>query len=256
MAEMKAHRGSGSRRSAPARPPAGRTAHPLLPTLLAAPLFEAGSERRPLTPRQRQKLANAATRLQLPAGHVIYREGDAAESLFINGGGLVVSYKELPSGQRRVAGFRFHADLFGLAEHGCYVNTTRAVTEVTVFRIPAAKIFEILKYDAELHSQFLCKVVDGLREAQRKLIIVARRDAAGRVAMFLDLLRHLGDKKPLPSRIELPMTRADIGGYLNLTAESVSRACRRLSEQGILAFDSEGARIVNRRRFEELVAAV
>ena len=73
--------------------------------MLAAPLFEAGMERRPLTPRERQKLANVATRLQLPAGHVIYREGDPADSMFINGGGVVVSYKELASGQRRVAGF-------------------------------------------------------------------------------------------------------------------------------------------------------
>ena len=52
------------------------------------------------------------------------------------------------------------------------------------------------------------------------------------------------------------MTRADIGGFLNLTPESVSRACRRLSDQGIVTFDREAARIVNRRRFEELVATL
>ncbi len=253
MAEVKARRGSGSRRRS-----ACRRAR-LIRCCRCCSLRRcstAGVERRPLTPRERQKLANVATRLQLPAGYVIYREGDAADSVFINGGGVVVSYKELPSGQRRVAGFRFQTDIFGLAEHGGYVNTARAVTAVTVFRIPAVTLTEILKHDAELEFQFLCKVVDSVREAQRKSIIVARRDAAGRVAMFLDLLRHLGDKKPLPSRIELPMTRADIGGYLNLTAESVSRACRRLSEQGIVTFDREGARIVNRRRFEDLVAAL
>ena len=224
--------------------------------LLAAPIFEAASERRPLTYRERQKLANAATRLQLPAGYVIYREGDQADAVFITGTGVVISYKELASGQRRVAGFRFHADLFGLAEHGSYVNTTRAVTPITVFRIPAAALTEILKYDAELEFQFLCKVVDDLRQTQRKAIIVARRDAAGRLAMFIDLLRQMGDKKPLPSRIELPMTRSDIAGYLNLTPESVSRACRRLGDQGIVTFDRESARIVNRRRFEELVATL
>ena len=253
MAEIKA-RSAGSRRSASSRAPVANAVHPLLPMLLAAPLFEAESERRRLTPRQRQKLANASTRLQLPAGHVIYREGDPAEAIFINGGGVVVSYKELASGRRHVAAFRFHADLFGLAEHGSYVNTTRAVTPVTVFRIPAGAILEILKYDAELHFQFLCKAVDSLRETQRRSIIVARRDAAGRVAMFLDVLRRVGDRQPLPSLIALPMTRSDIGGYLDLTAESVSRACRRLSEQGIVAFDRQSARIVNRRRFEELVA--
>ncbi len=189
--------------------------------LFAAPAFAAGVEPRPLTPRERQKLANVATRLLLPAGYVIYREADPADSVFINGAGVVVSYKELPSGQRRVAGFRFQTDIFGLAEDGAYVNTARAVTAVTVFRIPAATLTEILKHDAELEFQFLCKVVDSVREAQRKSIIVARRDAAGRVAMFLDLLQHLRrHRQPLPSRIELPMTRSDIGGYLNLTPKA------------------------------------
>jgi CRP/FNR family transcriptional regulator len=256
MAETKVRRRSGARRSAPARALAGLPSASSLPMLLTAPLFDAGLERRKLTPRERQKLANAATRLQLPAGYVIYEAGDPADSIFINGGGVVVSYKELASGQRRVAGFRFQADLLGLAEDGVYVNTTRAVTAVTLFRIPVGALTEILKYDAELQFQFLCKVVDDMRQMQRKFIIVGRRDAAGRVAMFLDLLRHLSGEKPPPSRIDLPMTRSDIGGFLNLTLESVSRACRKLTADGIVAFDRKGARIVNHRRFDDLVATV
>jgi len=256
MAEVKSRRGSSSRRPAAARAPAARAAHPLLPMLFATPAFEAGEEPRPLTPRERQKLANVATRLQLPAGYVIYRDGDPADSVFINGAGVVVSYKELPSGQRRVAGFRFQTDIFGLAENGAYVNTARAVTAVTLFRIPAVTLTAILKHDAELEFRFLCKVVDSVREAQRKSIIVARRDAAGRVAMFLDLLQHTGRTKQPRSRIELPMTRSDIAGFLNLTLESVSRACRRLSDQGIVTFERDAARIVNRRRFDEMVAAL
>ena len=46
----------------------------------------------------------------------------------------------------------------------------------------------ILQHDAELAFQFFCKAVDVTRQAQRKAIIVARRDAVGRIAMFLDLL--------------------------------------------------------------------
>lgn len=227
-----------------------------MPMLLASPLFEAHFERRRLTPRERQQLANIATRLQLPRGYVIYREGDPADSVFINGGGVVVAYAELPSGRRRVAGFRFQADIFGLAEQGRYVNTARAVTPVTVFRIPAGALMEILRHDAGLQFQFLCKVVDELRLAQRKTIIAARRDAAGRMAMFIDLLRHANSDPDAPDRVGLPMTRADIGGFLNLTPESVSRACRQLTDQGIVKFDRQGASIVNRRRFDELVAIV
>ena len=244
---------SGSRQSAE-RAVAHNSSEPLLPMLLASPLFEAGMERRRLTPRERHLLASVATRLQLPRGYIIYRKGDPADSVFINGGGVVVAFSEMRSGRRRVAGFRFKADIFGLAKSGQYVNTTRAVTPVTVFRIPAATLTNILLNDAGLQFQFLCKMVDELRQAQRKAIIVARRDAAGRMAMFLALLRQLSNGKATPDRIALPMTRSDIGGFLNLTIESVTRACRQLADQGVVEFDRQGARIVNRRRFNELVA--
>ena len=224
--------------------------------LLASPLFEEALERRPLTPRERQQLANIATRLQLPRGHIIYRAGDPADSVFINGGGVVTAYAELASGNRHVAGFRFHADIFGLAEDGKYVNTTRASTPVTVFRLPVSDLAPILQHDAGLQFQFLCKLVDELRQAQRKTIILQRRDAVGRIAMFLDLLHHVSRDPQTPNRINLPMTRTDIGAFLNLTPESVSRACRRLTDDGIVEFDAQGARLTNRRRFDDLVAGV
>lgn len=224
--------------------------------LLASPLFEAATERRPLTARERHKLASVATRMQLPRGYVIYREGDAADCVYINGGGVVVSYSDLRSGQRRVAGFRFKTDVFGLARNGRYVNTARTVTPATLFRIPASTLTEILRLDAELEFQFLCKVVDEIRNAQRKNIIVGRRDAPGRIAMFLDMVRESAGESVKANRIPLPMTRADIAGYLNLTNESVSRACRKLRDEGIVEFDRTAAHIVNRRRFDELVSRV
>jgi CRP/FNR family transcriptional regulator, anaerobic regulatory protein len=228
----------------------------LMPMLLAAPLFGMAEERRALTLRERHKLASVATKMQLPRGYIIYREDDLSESLYIVGGGVVVSYVDLPSGQRRVAGFRFKTDIFGLAKRGRYVNTTRTVTPATVFRIPVETLTEILRLDGELEFQFLCKVVDDLRRAQRKNIIVARRDAAGRIAMFLELVRESAVDAPKGNRIELPMTRSDIGAFLNLTTETVSRACRRLKEEGTVEFDRTGAQIINRRRFDELVARI
>ncbi len=209
-----------------------------------------------LTERQRQRLASLAKRRQLPAKATIYKDGEPAESIFINSGGVVISFKDMPSGKRRVAGFRFHGDLFGLAEHGRYVNTTRALTPVTIYEIPVVELTAFLRQDAELQFQFLCRVVHELRQAQRKLIIVARRDAAGRVAMFIDMLRTSGatQGRPQPMVADLPMTRSEIGDFLNLSLESVSRACRRLSDSGILAFEKGRVRILDRPRFEHLVA--
>src|SRR5687767_5865390 len=81
-----------------------------------------------LTDRQRQTLASISTQLHVTARGIVYREGDRADAVLITGSGVVISFKELRSGKRRVAGFRFAGDVFGLAEGGVYVNTTRAIT--------------------------------------------------------------------------------------------------------------------------------
>jgi CRP-like cAMP-binding protein len=218
--------------------------------------YEVHGTRPLLTEQQRQQLAAIATRLQLAPRTVVYRDGDPADSVFINGGGVVISFKDMPSGKRRVAGFRFYADVFGLAERGAYVNTTRAITTVTLYRIPVETLVATLRQDAELQFRVLCKIVHELRQAQRKLIIVARRDAPGRVAMFFDMLRHIrGQSSPNQDVIDVPMSRSDIADFLNLTLESVSRACRQLSDARTLAFSKRRVKILDRARFDELVAS-
>ena len=226
-----------------------------LPTIRARPLYQLDIARPLLTDRQRRTLAAVATQTHLPPRTIVYREGDRADSIFISGGGVVISYSDMASGKRRVAGFRLYADVFGLAEHGRYVNTTRAVTAVTLYRIATERMAEILRQDAELEFHFICKVVDELRQAQRKSIIVARRDAAGRLAMFFDMLRHTAGIVTTDETIEIPMSRSDIGDFLNLRLESVSRACRQLSDARILAFSGRRVRVLDRRRFDELIAS-
>jgi CRP-like cAMP-binding protein len=225
-----------------------------LPVVRALPLAGVGLVRQLLTDAQRRKLAAIATRVELRPRAIVYREGDPADSIFINGGGLVISFKELPSGRRRVAGFRFQADIFGLADQGRYVNSTRALTAVTLYEIPIDAMAEVLKQDAELEFQFLCKVVHEMRQAQRQILILARRDAKGRIAMFVDMLRNARPSDD-PAAVDLPMNRSDIADFIDLAPESVSRACARLRQDGIMAFERRAARILDHERFDALVAA-
>jgi CRP/FNR family transcriptional regulator len=225
------------------------------PTIRGLPLTGTGPVRPLLTAAQRRRLEAIATRYKVKPRTIIYRDGEPAEHIFINGGGVVIAYKDMANGKRRVAGFRFYADLFGLADHGRYVNTTRAVTEVIVHRIPVNALTEVLRQDAELEFQFLCKMVHEVRQAQRKLIMVARKDAAGRLVMFLDMLWHAGDRDASLGVIELPMSRSDIAGFLNLTLESISRATRQLSNEKILAFGRRRVRVLDRARFEQMLTS-
>ena len=215
-----------------------------------------GAERL-LTDRQRQQLAIIGTRVKLPARTILYREDTDAAWIFIISEGVVKCFRELPSGKRRLAAFLFADDVFGLAENGRYVNTAQAVTGVTMYRIPIDSLTALFKREPELEFQFLSKATHELREAQRRAIVLTRRDAIGRLAMFLSMLEKDGPRTSPPGAISIPMSRSDIADYLGMSLEAVSRASSGLVRHRLVAFDGRhAARIIDRTRFNALVAAL
>lgn len=220
------------------------------PDLAGAGLVELLSE------SQRHHLARLATCEHVRARGVIYRAGASADAVFIIGRGAVKSFRDLPSGRCRVAAFLFAHDLFGLAAAGRYVNTTQAMTASTIHRLELRALTEAFRRDPDLELRFLCKAVHELREAQHHAIIVGRRHAAGRLAMLLHALERNRESRH-GNDVDIPMTRSDIANYLSLSLETVVRACRRLERLGIVHFvDRHHARILDRHRFEALVASV
>jgi len=210
-----------------------------------------------LTSAQRQQLVSVATKLTVKSGHILYREDTLAEFIFVCAEGAVKSYRELPSGTRRVAMFLFGGDIFGLAENGRYVNTAQAISPSTIYRLPVDVLTALLRQDPDLDFQFLCKVTHELREAQRRIIAMGRRDAAGRVAMFLHMIRRRQSGRLEHNTIPLPMSRSDIAGYLGLSLEAVSRATGALVKDGMLAFDGRhSVRILDADRLDKLAADV
>jgi CRP-like cAMP-binding protein len=226
------------------------------PGLVAVPFLKpsGGGAVELFSDAQREELLRCATVREFPARRVVYRAGTPADSVFVIAEGVVKSYRDLANGRRRIAAFFFAHDLFGLAEAGHYVNTVQAITAVRTYAVSVEALTDLFQRDPDIETQFLVKIVHVLRQAQHHNIIVARRDAVGRFAMLLRLLRE-----QCPARggkdILLPMSRSDIADYLGLSLEAVSRASRRLERQGIVQFVSRSeVRIIDRQRFEAVAA--
>jgi CRP-like cAMP-binding protein len=219
--------------------------------------FAAGERvKPPLTAAQRRQLMALATHVRLAPRSIIYREGDPLSYIFIVGEGLVKSFRALANGRRRIVTFVFPRDLFGLAETGRYVNTTKTITASLIYRIPHETLMAALHRDAALQFRFLCKVTEKLREAQQQAIVLGRRDAIGRLAMFFKMLESRGTGRHRQGLISLPMAQKDIAEYLGLSAEAVSRAARVLAARKIVVFaGGRAVRVKDRARFESLVAA-
>jgi len=228
------------------------------PSISSEPFGAAASaDTRRLTPDQRERLARIASPASFRRGELLYRQGEAATAVYNVVHGVVSAYRVLPSGRRRVFAFLFPEDLVGLAVKGRYVNTAQAVTAVSAYRLPVRALDALLRRDAALQYRFFCKISHELREAQHLAIVLARRDAVGKVGSFL----HRLGQEPTATRagngrIFLPMSRTDIADHLGLTLESVSRVFADLERRRIVHFtDARHVRVLDVTRLRDIVCA-
>ena len=235
------------------------TPAPPSPSLRGLPFLKATADNAVrLTARQREQLLQIGVRMRVPARTIIYREGDPADAAFVVMEGAVKCYRDLRSGKRTLCAFLFARDLFGLAEDGHYVNTAQAASEAVMYRLPLQQLASLLKQDGDLQFQFLSKILHELRESQRRTVLVNRRDAPGRLAMFLVLMAaRQGVSASQEGRVALPMSRSDIADYMGLSLESVSRAAAQLERMGLATFEGRHqACILDRTRLTKLASAV
>jgi len=239
------------------------SSHPLFPGAPDTPSLRAaaigpgstGAAVRLLTPAQRRRLAEIASVEQVPARSIVYRQGTPATMVFVCGGGVLKSYRQLPSGTRRIALFLFKDDLFGLPDHGTYMNTAQAITPARVYRLPVDELADVLRRDPDLEFQFLCKVTHELRESQRRSILLGRRDAPGRLAMFLVMMQRTAPLPRDPAAVAIPMSRTDVAEFLALSPEAVSRAANALVRRGLVRFENRHlARVVDRIGLQSLAS--
>lgn len=206
-----------------------------------------------LSDDERALLAKISSIVRFRKGEAIYDEGTAAEAAFNIISGVVMTYRALAEGEH-VSSFLYQGDLFGLSEEGGYSSSARAATAVVAYRIPLAALRRILDQHADLDVDLIIKLCEGLREAQRHALLLARRRAATRLAMFLELLERLQIAREEPaSEIHLPMGRSSIAAYLGLTGAALSRAFRTLTSRNVIAVrDLRHIGIVDREAFQKL----
>lgn len=94
--------------------------------------------------------------------------------------------------------------------------------------------------------------LQSLVRAQEHLLVLGRQNAVERLAAFLlDMAERQGSLR----HIDLPMARADIGDYLGLSIETVSRVFSRLRQKDVIRLSNlRTVEIVKRQALEDLAA--
>jgi len=207
-----------------------------------------------LNPGELEQVRRIVSTLTLHAGQAAIVEGEPAQDLFNVIAGAVKLYKLLPDGRRQITGFLSAGDFLGIAYNDTYAYTAEAVTDVKLCRFPRRRLEALLPEHPALERRLLGEAAHELVAAQDQMLLLGRKTAMERVASFLLMLANRAARmRKSESRLEVPMTRTDIGDYLGLTTETVSRAISRMRDDKIVSVETRGhVVILDREALERL----
>ncbi len=180
-------------------------------------------------------LASITSFVELTGRDPITAEGEAADYLFNVTRGAVELYKLLPDGRRQITGFLFAGDFLGIALNDSYAYSAEAVGGVSLCRFPRKKLEGLLDRFPKLERRLLNVASNELVQAQDQMLLLGRKTAKEKVCSFLVRLSdRAGERGDDPNTIYVPMSRSDIGDYLGLTTETVSRNFTQLKTTGVI----------------------
>jgi CRP/FNR family nitrogen fixation transcriptional regulator len=174
----------------------------------------------------------------------IYGEDEPAEYVYQVIRGAVRTYKLLSDGRRQIGAFHLPGDVFGLESGMNHRLAAEAIIDTTVRLVKRSSLEQAANDNVRVARKLWGITAGELRHAEDHMLLLGRKNAMERVANFLlEMDRRLA----VAGMMALPMCRRDIGDYLGLTLETVSRALSQLHGEGVLGFS--GARqIVLRNR--------
>lgn len=175
---------------------------------------------------------------ELSSGQHLFRAGDAVNCVYVLRSGALKAYVNTADGEEQILAFYSPGDVIGFdgVVGGRHSRTTVALTPSKVCRMPVSSLVEACARSSSLNES----VLDGMgREIQRLqgMLRLERMTADQRMVLFLlNQARRQTRGSETESRtvVQLPMSRGEIGRFLDLATETVSRCLTRLQANGYI----------------------
>lgn len=190
----------------------------------------------------------APQRRLMHAGDVLYQAGERFGNLHILNSGFCKLTTMSPDGREQVVGLKFRGDWLGfdgIAE-GSYSCDAVAMDTGEVWVVRYDALLAACAANRELLTMFHEAMSREIAHDRDSMMSLCTLPADARVAEFLRYWAESLAKRGLRTdQIALRMTRAEIGNYLGMTLETVSRALSRLARDNVIGFASKGRRDVH-----------
>ncbi len=191
-------------------------------------------------------------KLPLSRGQRLFSAGDPFDGIYaVRSGSAKVIY-DTEGGDEQIMGFHLPGEILGLdgMENGFHTCSGVALETTTVCEFPYKKVEELCGHLPGLHRQMAHLIGSEIGREHHQLLLLARKDAPVRLAAFLLSMSDRQKRRGFSAtEFNLSMSRHDIGNYLGLAVETVSRLFTRFQDLKLIHVER---RLVQILKMEEL----
>lgn len=204
-----------------------------------------------------QRLDKIIGRRKVARDSHLYRIGDRFSALYAVRVGHFKTYRANLNGDRQVIGFQMNGELLGMDAIGTDQHQCDAIAleDSEICEIPFARLEELFVEIPTLLRHYHRIMSQEITREQSVIVLLGNMRAEQRIAAFLvNLSSRYFARGYSANRFLLRMTREDIGNYLGLTIESVSRLITKLRKDGLLKVNNRELEVVDLPALKRLAA--
>ena len=198
----------------------------------------------------------SAVKRRVARGVSLFRSGDNFESLYAVHSGAFKTVGASREGDEKITGFHLAGELLGLEaiSVGRHAYNAVALEDSEVCVIPFAPLEKMAMSVPALQHQLLRALSSDISRDQGLMQLLGGMTAEQRLAAFLLSVSRRHQRLGFSSdRFVLRMTREEIGNYLGLTLETVSRIMSRFQREGLIAVHQREVELKITDRLREMV---
>jgi len=178
-----------------------------------------------------------STRKSLKRREYAFRMDTPFRSLYAIRSGFFKTYDLQEDGSEQITGFQMAGELIGMDAISTDHHTCNAVAleDSELCEIPFAQLEDLIRHIPALQHQFHKLMSREIIRDHGIMMLLGSMNAEQRLATFLlNLSQRFAMRGYSPTRFTLRMTRAEIGNYLGMKLETVSRTLSKFQEAGLL----------------------
>lgn len=194
-------------------------------------------------------------RRPLKRGEHLFQLGEPFQAIYAVRSGSIKAYIPTEDGHEQVIGFHLPGELVGLDAISSQIHpcAAKALETTSVCEIPFERLEELSERIRSLRHQLLRIMSREILHEQSLLMLLGKKNAEERLASLLVSLSGRYQQRGFsPTEFNLSMSRNDIGNYLGLVVETVSRLFTRFQDEGLLTVERKHIRILDLPRLNAL----